>query len=302
MRIAILGAGAMGCLFGARLALASQDVTMVAHRQESAEVLLRGIYLTLDGTELWAPVKASLAQDLRDPFDLVILFTKTMASKSALDSVQHLLGSGCLLSLQNGIGNERLLEEYVDVPRALVGVTNFPSDLVSTGRVVSHSTGQVRLGPADGVVRPAAEEVAALLDGAGLNASLEPDIQVAIWEKAAFNACQNAICAICGVPCGGIPRAPEGLSLSRAIVHETAAVAHAYGVAMDEERAMRTVERSLVDYADHYPSMAQDVRHGRRTEIGAINGRIVEYAHAKGMDVPYTEAVLDLVRVIEANA
>lgn len=304
MRIAILGAGAMGCMFGARLSLSGQDVTMIAHRQESAAILAGGIDLALDGQQYHAPVSSAVASDIHEAFDLIILFTKTMASRSALDSVRHLLpneGDTVLLSLQNGLGNDRLLLEYTDADHAMVGVTNFPSDLIKTGTVVSHSTGYVKFMFADGKERPTAEKINQVFLHAGLNSSLEPSIMTAIWEKAGFNACQNAICGICNVPCGGIPKAPEGDDLSRRIIHETAITANAYGISVSEERMISTVEKSFRDYSDHYPSMAQDLQHGRKTEIGAINGQIIEYAHAKGLEVPYTETVYDLIRIIEAN-
>lgn len=153
----------------------------------------------------------------------------------------------------------------------------------------------------DGQVRPAAEEIQRVFAHAGLHSSLEPAIMTAIWEKAGWGACQNAICAICQMPCGGIPKAPEGFRLSRRIIHETAVTARAFGVAVDEERMIATVERSVVNYAEHFPSMAQDLAHGRRTEIGAINGQIIAFARQRGIAVPYTEAVYDLVRILEAN-
>lgn len=117
---------------------------MIAHRRESAEVLSQGISLTLDGQETWVQAQAAMAEELREPFDLILLFTKTMASRSALDSVRHLLPAGgetVLLSLQNGLGNAELLSEYVDADHRMVGVMNFPCDLVRTGTVVLSSTG-----------------------------------------------------------------------------------------------------------------------------------------------------------------
>lgn len=304
MKTAIIGAGAMGCLFGARLALTGNDVTMIDVVPAVIDKISRdGILLEFEEDQEHAPAKAAKSDDIQEHFDLVILFTKTLYSLDALKAAEHFLKDDTyVLSLQNGLGNDEMIEQFVGKDHILIGVTNFPSDLIGPGHVRAHAGGYVKFMSADGKDREILHEVNDMFLHAGMDSSIVPDIQAAIWEKAGLNAAINAVCAVCLVPCGGVGKVPDGAVLTRHIAHEAAEVAHAYGIPVSEERINHGIEvAAIVDDADHYPSMAQDVLKKRKSEIDHIDGMIVEYARRKGIAVPYTETLVTLMHIIEAN-
>lgn len=143
------------------------------------------------------------------------------------------------------------------------------------------------------------EKVSRLLSDAGFHTAIAEDIYTAIWEKAGFNAAINATTAVCRVPCGGVGSVEEGRRLAAKIAEETAMVARACGVKASAESIIRSLENSYTEHKNHFTSMAQDVGNKKKTEVGFINGGIVKKAKEKGIEVPYTEAVYDLLRVIE---
>ncbi|WP_269509472.1 ketopantoate reductase family protein [Burkholderia sp. IMCC1007] len=312
MRIAILGAGAMGSLFGGLLAERGAAVTLIDVNEAHLDAIRRdGLRIDDDRGERRirtlqavrpeaANADAAAAPDT--PFDLVIVFTKSLHTRAALDGVRAVLSPHTfVLTLQNGLGNVETLNAFVPLERILVGVTTWPADVAGPGHVRSHGTGTIRMMTADGAARPFAATVAAALSGAGLACSLDADVWAAIWEKVAFNAALNTLCAATGCTVDQLGNHHDGPRLALAIAAEAAAVARAKGIAVDGERIARNVEHAIRDHRGHRPSMLQDVLAGRRTEIDAISGRVVAAARETGVAVPHTDALLALVRLIDAR-
>ncbi|MBR6950340.1 MAG: 2-dehydropantoate 2-reductase [Oscillospiraceae bacterium] len=303
MKLAIIGAGAMGTLFGAHLALAGNEVTMIDVVPEVIEAINeRGILLEDDAGSHIVPVSAARAEDMKAPVELAILFTKTVFSRSALRAAGTYVGPDTLvLTLQNGIGNEDVLAEFVSRDRILLGVTNYPSDLIGPGHVSSHGKGYVRFMSLSGVHGPELERVEETLKTAGLNAAITPDVAEAVWEKVAFNAVMNGTTAVCQLPVGGIAGSEHGVSLARRIAQEAVSVAAAYGVNVPMEKLWASVSDAFAHHGSHYPSMAQDVMKKRPTEIDAIHGGILARARTKGIPVPCIETICDLVHILQAE-
>lgn len=138
-----------------------------------------------------------------------------------------------------------------------------------------------------------------ILVDAGFNAQITEDVFVAIWEKVGFNAAINSTTAIVHAPCGAIGSVEEGRDLAEKIATETAKVANAHGVNVNAQDIIKSLENTYVAHKDHFTSMAQDVLKKRKTEVRFINGGIVKKAKEKGIEVPYIEAVYDLLRIIE---
>ena len=301
--VAIVGAGAMGCLFAARLAEQGARVTLVDIDRARIETLAReGIALTDDAGTRTLPVAASLADELAGPVDLLLLFTKGMHSAAAIRSVAHLAqGRPVALTLQNGIGNAELLSEGFGADRVLMGTAHIPADLTGPAAVLTHGFGHLELGGFTPAAHELAPPVVALLEQAGFGASLAGDVNAAVWEKVAFNAALNALGMICEVPNAGVDNAP-GRRIALRVVDETVAVAAAAGIAIDGARIAATVDQALREHAHHKASMLQDREHGRRTEIETINGAIAREGARLGVPTPVCDTLSDLVRVIELKA
>ncbi|AOJ32410.1 ketopantoate reductase family protein [Burkholderia metallica] len=308
MRIAILGAGAMGSLFGGRLAESGEAVTLIDVNDAHLDAIRRdGLRIDDDRGErrvrTLRAVRPEAAQaEAGASFDLLIVFTKSLHTRAALDGVRALLTPDThVLTLQNGLGNVEALNAFVPLERILVGVTTWPADAAGPAHVRSHGAGTIRMMTADGAARPFAATVADTLSHAGLACTLDADVWAAIWEKVAFNAALNTLCAATGCTVNQLGNHHDGPRLALAIAAEVAAVARAKGIAVDGERIARNVEHAICEHRGHRPSMLQDVLAGRRTEIDAINGKVVAAAREAGVAVPHAETLLALVRLIDAR-
>lgn len=304
MNITILGAGAMGSLFGGLLAESGQDVTLLDVNDTHLDVIRdQGLRLETDsGDRRIRGLTACRPEQATGHPDLLLVFTKTLHTDKALASVAaHLAEHTVVLTLQNGLGNAETLYRHVAPERVMIGMTTWPADMVGPAYVRSHGQGMVRTLSADGVERPHTAEVAAVLDAAGLRCSVDRDVWAAIWEKVAFNAALNSLCAVTGCAVGQLDAVPEGIALARDIVLEVVAVAQSAGVAADAQRCLESVADAIAQHRTHKPSMLQDVLAGRPTEIGSINGEVLARARQAGIAVPRTETLLGLLRLVEAR-
>lgn len=303
MKIVIVGAGAMGSLYGAKLALGGHDVTMIDVVPVVVEAIQKnGIVMDIQDKTYYAPAKALFGKDLKETPDLLILFTKTMYSETALEAIKQAIGDDTIvLSVQNGLGNIELIQKYVAPQNVIVGTTIFDSDAVAPGHIRTSSGGHMSIMYADGQHRSFIDELCDMFNAANLSCEIAGDVLTAIWEKVAFNSATNTMAAVTRLPDGCTLGTPETLSLAIHIAKEVTDVANACGVKASFESVKAKLENSLAEHAAHFPSMAQDVFKQRKTEIFSINGAVVERAKAHGMEVPYTETMYLLVRTIEQN-
>lgn len=304
MKIAIVGAGAMGSLFGGLLAERGHSVTLIDVNVAHLEAIrANGLRLhTDDGDRHIHALQACQPSQAEGSPDLMLVFTKTLHTASALAGVAHMIGADThVLSLQNGLGNVEVIQRHVAPSRILIGVTTWPADLVGPGQVHSHGQGVVRLMSADGSEHPMLAKVAGALADAGLACTADPAVWTAIWEKVAFNAALNSICAVSHCTVDQLGLIDDGQDLAYSVVEEVLAVAQAQGIAVDQDACAARVADAISRHVGHKPSMLQDVLAGRKTEVEAINGAVVAAAVRSGIPVPCTRTLLRLVRLVEAR-
>ncbi|AJP73845.1 ketopantoate reductase family protein [Sphingomonas hengshuiensis] len=299
--VAILGAGAMGSLFAARIAETGARVTVIdVDADRLAAIAASGITLTDDRGTRTVRVAAALAGDVGAPVDLVVLFTKGMHSAAAIASVAHLRAHRPIaLTLQNGIGNAELLAEGFGADRVVMGTALIPADLTGPCAVASHGFASIALGAMAPDADDKAGRVASLLRAAGFAVTERADIAAAVWEKVAFNAALNAIGMLCQVPNAGVDN-PPGRRIAAAVARETVAVAAAQGIAIDAPGILASVDAALRDHRAHKASMLHDREAGRPSEIESINGAIAREGARLGVPTPVCETLSDLVRIVEA--
>lgn len=303
MKIAVVGAGAMGSLFGGLLAERGHEVTLIdVHAAHLEAIQSKGLRLHTDqGDRHIHSLTACLPAQAQGQPDLVLVFTKTLHTGAALAGVAHLFGPEThVLSLQNGLGNVEVIRTHVAAERILIGVTTWPADLVGPGHVHSHGQGMIRLMSADGQTSPMVARTVQALDDAGLACAADAEVWAAIWEKVAFNAALNSICAVSQCTVDQLGQG-DGQALAFAVVDETLAVAQAEGIHADVEACKAKVASAIAHHWGHKPSMLQDVLAGRPTEIEAINGAIVAHAQDHGIPVPCTRTLLQLVRLVQTR-
>lgn len=303
MKILVLGAGAMGSLYGGLLKERGNDVILVdVYEEHINEINKNGLEIELLGVKKNIKVAASTAENLDFKPDLVILFTKTIHSRSALESIHRVIDKNTLiLSLQNGLGNDEIIREYVNDENIIIGTTNFPSDFVSPGKIKSEGTGQTKIMTSFGDETLALREIQNELDNAGFNCVITKDVFVSIWEKVAFNSACNALTAITKLKLGDLGKLEEGKMLARSIVNEVCSIANKKGIYANAENVIKLVETDFKEHFEHIPSMAQDVLAKRKTEIEFINGAVVREAKKLGLSVPVTESLYQLVTIVQSN-
>ena len=300
MRIAVLGAGAMGSVYGARLADGGAEVTLLDVNQSHLDAIARdGLEVALDeGTKIHR-LAAVRPEDFRGPVDVVLVFTKIFHTAAALDAVAGQLDGAVLLSLQNGIGNAERLAVHVPVERTLVGMTMTPAEFLGPGRVASHGPAKTAFYSADGQNRPVLHEICTAMQAGGIDATADPEIEAAIWEKAAFNCTMNALCALSDGTPGSIGESVAGRGLAGRVAAEAVAVANATGVAASLERVEALIQHACAHHLHHEPSMLQDRKAGRPTEVDALNGAVARIGEEKGVPVPVNRTLADLIRLME---
>jgi 2-dehydropantoate 2-reductase len=302
MNIAVLGAGAMGCLFGGRLAETGHRVVLVDVRAEQVDAINRdGLHIDDAGGARTVRLPARLATDAGgEAVDLVLLFTKAHHSEAALAMAGELLGPDTrVLTLQSGLGVVDMLRMRIDAHRIILGTTTGPSDLVAPARVRSHGAGTTQIMALAGDVHPHVRDVAAALSAAGLPCEVTQDVWVAIWQTLAFNAAMHALTAVTRRTVGQLGASLDGRWLADAVAQEVIAVAQRKGIAADLASARATIAMAFRDHGDHLPSMLQDVLARRATEIDHLNGAVVREAEALGVAVPVTATLWRLVRMLE---
>ncbi len=301
LKVAVVGAGAMGGYFAGLIAERGGAVVLVdvdAARLDA--IAAQGLRIEDDKGDRTITMSIARAEELVDPVDLVIIFTKGMHTGPAADSVRHVVAADTwFLTLQNGLGNPEQIAALYPGNSIAVGVTDVPVDLAGPSHVRSHGAGSVRLWSLDGDPSDMLERIRSLLDAAGLSCTADPQIRIAVWEKASFNAALNALTALARAPVGGLDNA-DGRALIGTIVDEALAVATAAGIKLDRAQILGKIDNALVHHAGHEPSMLQDVRAGRSTEIETINGAIVRIGEAHGIPTPVNSTVTRLVRLAQS--
>ncbi|WP_101295067.1 ketopantoate reductase family protein [Halegenticoccus soli] len=294
MEIVVFGAGSLGSLIGGLLAR-RHAVTLVGRDPHVARVREAG--LRVSGA-IDARVRPDALTDLGGrSADLAIVTVKSYDTASAADALAA-ADADAALSLQNGL-TEEALADRLDAP-VLAGTATYGARLLAPGRVECTGVGEIALGPREGGRSALAARVGEAFRAAGLETAVATDMPRRRWEKLAVNAGVNAATALARVENGALADG-EAASLARTAARETARVARAEGVRLTDRRAREALDEVVEATAANRSSMLQDVEAGRRTEVDAINGAVVNRARRRGLDAPTNRTLAGLIRAWEAG-
>jgi 2-dehydropantoate 2-reductase len=306
MKIAVLGAGAMGSAIGARLADAGNDVTLVDVWREAVEAINeRGLKIQNKAGETTVhKIRAVTSPAQIDgPVDLVLVFVKCYHTVEAVRSVLPLLGpQTTVLSLQNGWGNGPRIAETVGAGRVLLGVCYHSATVLGPGHVLHAGQGKTFMGERDGSDSPRLRQIVKAFNAAGI--VVEPSGQVLkeIWSKLALNAATLPTSASIRLPADRLLDTPEMQQLMQELLKEVVAVAQAQKIPLDFTERWDAITGLLRKLAPNTKgSMLQDVEKGRRTEIDVINGAIVEAGQRLGIPTSYNAAMVALIKASEGT-
>ena len=302
MRIAVLGAGAMGSLFGGYLSR-KNDVTLVDLSQTVVDTINRdGVRIReKDGSITTSRPKAVTDSSSLPVQDLVIVFVKSMFTVSALETNRNLIGKDTyLMTLQNGAGHESKLLKFADRLHVIIGSTQHNSSVIGPGFVNHGGSGMSSIGLLDGnsdILMP----IAGSFTECGLDCHTENNVQKQIWKKMFTNTAASSLTALFQVPLGFIHTDRNANWIMRRLCHEAVTVANSLGLDFNEDEVIADVETVLINAPDGYTSIYADIRDGRRTEVDTISGSVVEAAHDQGIDVPYHEMVVRCIHALEGK-
>lgn len=300
MKICVIGAGAMGSVYGGLLARAGSEVHLVDVWREDVEAINRdGVQLEGVLGKLRIPVAASEQPPAGMNADVAMIWTDANNTRAAAQSAATVLApDGYAITLQNGIGNVETLIDVLGARRVAAGSSMCSAAMYGPGRAGFTHRGVTSIGEVRGGGSERLDLLHAELERAGFEVELHPDIMVRIWSKFALNCAINALCATTGLRLAELARLPATDRLQDRVMDEILAVTAAKGMKLEYPDFRATVKQHCWSKFSR-PSMLQHMDAGKRTEIDALNARLVEEARALGVPAPYNDAVACLLKGVE---
>jgi 2-dehydropantoate 2-reductase len=298
MRIAVVGAGAMGSIFGAALARGGDEVTLVDVAEPLVEKLnADGVTIVRGDDRTTTSVTATTDPGSVGPVDAVVFFVKCYHTASATELARPLVGAETVVaSLQNGWGNGDVLAAAFPPEQVVVGVTYNSGLSVDLGVVMHPADQPTFVGAfADGDTGRA-ERLAEALERAGLATTVTSPVQPEIWKKLILNAATLPPAALAGMNAGALGGHEQMRGLIADTAREATAVAQALGYPIDAQERVETILALLERAGPTKASMLQDFEAGRRTEVDVINGAVVKAADEQDVPVPLNRAFVALVK------
>lgn len=294
MKIAVMGAGALGCYFGGRLAKAGADVSYIARGAHLEAMQQSGLTIESPLGDLHFPqVTATGNPEEIGPVDLVLFLVKMQDTESALPLITPLLGPDtAIMSFQNGVDAWAMIGRATDPARVIGATAAIPADIKAPG-VIRHSAEFAKLtfGEFDGAESPRCRALLDLLEKAGVDAALVPDIEVKIWEKFVMLSAFSAVTCLTRLPVGPIRDNPESFALFERAAEETFSVGRKICPDLQPE-IIETTRRFLENAPRNVrSSMLDDLTRGKPLELDYLSGAVVRLGEQTGVAVPFHDVV-----------
>jgi 2-dehydropantoate 2-reductase len=301
MRVAVIGSGGIGGLYGGLLARAGHGVAFLARGKHLEAIRQRGLEIRSADFGTFT-IQAPASDDARQlgQADLVLFAVKTYDLQAAAQQAKVALASDAsLLTFQNGLDAPDELAKIVGPQHVLIGTTRLETTIVEPG-VIGHLTPGhvVTVSAFEGPATPRAELIAQTFRDAGITTTVEPDGHRALWEKASQLIPLATITAVCRAPIGPIRDLAETRALAETLLDEFSQVARAYGYDLADSQSgkglnLRSAPSSMK------ASMARDFERGNRTELEALSGAVVRLGEARGVDVPASRTAYSILKLRE---
>ncbi|MGC8737373.1 MAG: ketopantoate reductase family protein [Candidatus Hydrogenedens sp.] len=309
MKILIIGAGALGSVVGGFMKKAGHDVFLVG-RPEMVEAIQReGLYIS----GIWGnhhipnlPIFTKVQEEWKGNIDLVLLSVKSYDTEQAIRDILPIISNNTLVcSYQNGLGNVEKIAEFLGMKRTIPARVIFGSRILKPGfvqvTVIAEPTalGRLEQGPDESIVRNIAET----MNKSGIPTIYTENIEGLIWAKVAYNSALNPLSALLDVPYGRLMETEETQIIMKNVIHELYAVAQKKNVPMiistPEEYIQLLFYKLIPPTAEHYASMREDLKQGKKTEIDALNGAIVKIGKELHIDCPINGLLTNLIKARE---
>jgi len=297
LKIAVMGAGAVGCYCGGMLARAGHEVVLIARPQHVQAIERDGLHMQTTTFDEHVHLGAGSDPAAVRQAKLVLFCVKSTDTEAAGAQIRpHLAPGALVLCLQNGVDNAERLRGVLPGVEVTPAVVYVATEMAGPGWVRHHGRGELVIAPCSD-----SETLLRVLAGAGIPAEISDNVRGALWAKLILNCAYNAVSAITQLPYGKTVLGEGVQQVMRDVVDECQAVARAEGVqvAGDVDAAIRKIEQTM---PNQFSSTAQDLARGRRSEIDYLNGLIVRRGEALGIATPANRVLWALVKLLESKS
>lgn len=296
LKVAVMGAGAVGCYFGGMLARAGHEVTLIARPAHVEAIRREGLRMETRTFDEQVKLRADTQAQAAQGADVVLFCVKSADTEEAGRQLKPFLRDGALLvCLQNGVDNADRLRAVLPGHAVAAAVVYVATEMAGPGHLKHHGRGELVIEPA-----PGSDVLAQALVAAGVPTELSPDVRGALWMKLILNSAYNAISAIARKPYGDCVHSAGVWDVMRDVVDECVAVAKAEGVRLPGD-PHAVVPKLVESMPAQFSSTAQDLMRGKPTEIDYLNGYVVRRGEALGIATPANRVLWALVKLIEAK-
>jgi len=301
IRVAVLGAGAVGCFFGGMLARAGHEVTLIGRPMHVDAFRAKGLRFEGLKFDEHVPVKASTDASAVHGARLILFCVKSTDTEDAAAQMAPFLGAGALVvNLQNGVDNTERIQARIAQP-VIPAVVYVATEMAGPGHLKHHGRGDLVIGALDDKVpADALALVKQCFEAAGVPVVISDNVAGELWAKLVVNCAYNALSAIAQLPYGKMIAGAGIRETMRDVVEEVLAVAKASGVQMASDMLAKTYKIAQA-MPTQYSSTAQDLARGKPTEIDHLNGFVVRQGEALGVPTPANRVLHALVKLVETR-
>jgi 2-dehydropantoate 2-reductase len=306
MKILIVGCGAIGRLFGVKLASGGHDVLFLESNPDVVEAINRnGISLTklnAEDPEKKTPIRFQATADGAsiDSCNLCILAVKGYSTALAAKSIRHLVSQDSpILTLQTGLGNIETMAEIIERSYILGGVTYLGATSLSESKVRHAGVGPTLIGEMEGSVTERLMKVKEAFVSSGIQTEISDNIVGNIWSKTLVYAAINPLTAILRLKNGHLVQKMESIALAKRLIDEGRLVAQAYGIQLPQVDPYDLLLNVCHNTAENLSPMLQDVLSSRPTEVEALNGAIHALGKLRGISTPLHQAITEMIHLLE---
>lgn len=300
MKIAVIGAGAMGSIYGGHLSLKNEVYLVDTNQAVVDKINENGLTLLEDREDkVYHPTAVTSTEGL-EPMDLVILFVKAIFSRAALEGNRHIIGSNTyLMTLQNGSGHEDILSMFVPENQIIIGTTEDNGAVIAPGYVRRGGVGNTNIGMLVEDTKAFLPKLKDTLDQCGFKGHIHQNIQQLIWDKLFTNVSLSALTGVLQVPMGFIAENEHAWNIAEKLIHEAVEVAHGLGLSADEGEIKEKVKNTSKNSPEGITSICADLKNGRKTEVETISGSVVRASEKCGIPAPTHALIVELIHAME---
>lgn len=308
MKIVIVGAGALGRLFGALLAKGGEDVWFVElDREVVAAINEKGIGVTVHENVApekidYYPARATDSGGAIAACDLLVMAVKSYHVYEAILGVSHLVTDDSpVVALLNGLGHLEVMGRVVERKNIIAGFTNMAATALGPGLVVNDGVGKTKIGEYDGTISPRLQKISGMLNKCAIETEPVQDIISRMWCKVIVHAAINSVSAVVRQRNGHLIEGLESISLLKRLVDEGEEIADACGIVLGTTDLYAMLLATCRRTFNHLSPMLQDIINQRKTEVDALNGILYRYGKRNGVAAVTHQTMFELIKSVEKS-